>query len=440
MKTVVKFEGQKNTIQGECKPREAMEILGLNPREWKVTARQVTDKALVYSIERVRSVALVSVAAPPQADPQVTITEPSTDTLVQAPPPPTIPESEITVDRNELEAVLKVVADVTGKRGLMPVLAMVKIDVVDKDTITMEATDLEVSYQVTIPAEPTVPTAFLVDAGLFIKEVRALDKTIQDVKITVKPSSIEINDRCELSASVTDEFPQIEPLPPEDALTYPLPNLASALTCVLPAVSTDETRYMLTGVFFDIASGRVVATDGFRLHRAHLDKYACPAFTIPRRAAVIFAKYDAVEITFAGKRVSVPIAGGTFITRVIEGDFPDADSVWPDVSTYEKVHFKARDFLDLIPGVLPVSNGSQIKMTINGRIDIEAESESGKYSWHVPADSTLNGGTAVININSKFLVDAIKAYQDSEEIDIAFPKSYGALVVNEQALIMPIRQ
>ena len=99
----------------------------------------------------------------------------------------------------------------------------------------------------------------------------------------------------------------------------------------------------------------------------------------------------------------------------------------------------AKDFLELIPGVLPVSNSFEIEMTINGRIDIKAESDSGTYNWHVEADSTLDGVPKVMRLNSKFLVDAIRAYRESEELDIAFSADYGPIVVNEQALIMPIR-
>ncbi|HVN96218.1 MAG TPA: DNA polymerase III subunit beta, partial [Syntrophorhabdaceae bacterium] len=202
---------------------------------------------------------------------------------------------------------------------------------------------------------------------------------------------------------------------------------------------TDETRYLLTGVCFDLASGFIVATDGFRLHKAAVDTCKCPSFILLKRAAGLLAKYGADGITFAQNKASATLVGGTFITRLIEGQYPDFHSVWPDISTYEKVHFKAKDFLELIPGVLPVSNSFEIEMTINGRIDIKAESDSGTYNWHVEADSTLDGVPKVMSINSKFLVDAIKSYGDSEKIDMSFPRDYGAIIVNEQALIMPIR-
>ena len=54
MKTIIQYEGQKTTIQGKSSPREAMEICGLDSKEWKVASKEVTDKAALYILERIR--------------------------------------------------------------------------------------------------------------------------------------------------------------------------------------------------------------------------------------------------------------------------------------------------------------------------------------------------------------------------------------------------
>ena len=89
MKTIVLYEGQKNTIQGECKPREAMEILGLNPKEWKVTAKDITGKAWTYTIVRVSSLVPVSSPEPkPQPESNLTMTDALTGETVKGPSVP----------------------------------------------------------------------------------------------------------------------------------------------------------------------------------------------------------------------------------------------------------------------------------------------------------------------------------------------------------------
>jgi DNA polymerase III sliding clamp (beta) subunit (PCNA family) len=81
-------------------------------------------------------------------------------------------------------------------------------------------------------------------------------------------------------------------------------------------------------------------------------------------------------------------------------------------------------------------------MTINGRIDIETQSASGSYKWYVPADTTLEKNTSKkLRLNCRYLMDAIKAYAFDENVILCFPDegTYGAITINDKALIMPMR-
>ena len=129
MKTIIIHEGQKNTIQGECKPREAMEILGLNPKEWKVTAKNMTDKTATYMIEPAPSLAVVPACARQpgrrSAEPESPLALADLMTGSQLvgtgnEPQVTIPASEINVYREEFEAALQVICDIVAKKALMP--------------------------------------------------------------------------------------------------------------------------------------------------------------------------------------------------------------------------------------------------------------------------------------------------------------------------------
>lgn len=471
MKTVLRIEGIGTEVyEGNCSIREAMSLAGLVHSEWNVektkesatrteytlTSKQAvqTDTGNVSSLPRPEERELAS-SVPQAQEAGDTIENTSSHehrseaagtqkglvaeaTASGHEAEPTIPTGEITIYREEFLSALQVVCDITARKALMPVLGTVKIEATPTN-VTITATDLELSYVTTFPAvlENNNATAFLVDAGILYKEVKALGKSVEDVVITANDRSIEINGRCVLPASLTDDFPEV---PRIEGTQIPIKNLTSALACVLPAVSTDEARYILTGVCFDLSAGCLIGTDGFRLHRATVDTADVTQFVLPRRAAGILAKYGSDSVTVTGTRLSSPLVGGIFTARLIEGNYPDHTGIWPDTGVYNRVHFNAKEFLDLLPGILPVSDDAKIDMTINGRIDIEAESVTGSYKWFVPAESTLTGESQVITINSKYLVDAIRAYASSEEIEIAFPSDYAAIVVNEQALIMPIRR
>lgn len=472
MKTVLRIEGIGTEVyEGNCSIKEAMSLAGLVRSEWNIEKTKESKTKTEYVLTRKQQEAepetgkVLYLPRPNESEADFPVpqeheevgdmiegarSEDGPDAAgVQPALPngatangdeavPAIPAGEITVNREEFLSALQVVCDITAKKDLMPVLGTVKIEATAKN-IKITATDLELSYATTILAEleNNDETAFLVDAAILYKEVKALGKSTGDVMIKVNAESIQINGRCVLPASSTQDFPEVESI---EGTQIPVKDLKAALDCVLPAVSTDEARYILTGVCFDLTSGCLVGTDGFRLHRATVDKMDVAQFVLPKRAASILAKYGTESITVNETRLSSPLVGGTFTARLIEGNYPDHSNIWPDASSYNKVHFKAKDFLDLLPGVLPVSDDAKIDMTINGRIDIEAESVTGSYKWYVPAQGTLTGESQTITINSKYLVDAIRAYAASEEIEIAFSSGYAAIVVNEQALIMPIRR
>lgn len=430
MKTVLRIEGMgRQVFEGDCSVKEAMNLAGLNRSEWKVEK----TKESVTKVEYTLTTKIIAPVAAPQDSGEI---EEETDgQSLESIAPASQMEFTITIPRDELQAVLQVIIDIIPKQMMNPALAMVKI-VSAEESITLSATDLERSFSVSIPATGT-QAAFLVDASLLAREVKALHKDIEDVVLTASGDMVHINDRCALHLSDVEEFPE---LPEVTGEAVTISNLTAALRAVLPAVNLDQARYTLTGVYFDFARGKLVATDGIRLHMETIAAVDMKACLVPRPAAVMLHKYQATEIIISEKHLSAALMGGTFTARFMEGKFPDYAGIVEGIRNEHTAKFQADEFLALVPGVLPVSESSAIDMTINGRIDIDAESSAGSYKWHVPATSNLTDGTVKhIRINCKYIMDAIKAYADSETITMTFPEAYGAITINEKAVIMPIK-
>jgi DNA polymerase III sliding clamp (beta) subunit (PCNA family) len=444
MKTVLRIEGKGTQVfEGDCSVKEAMNLAGLTRSEWKIEKTKESATKIEYAITPKPVIAKMPPvqlyqshpASPPTPETDEIEEETDEQSLDSIAPAPQM-EFTITIPRDELQAVLQVIIDIIPKQMMLPALSKVKI-VSTEDSIALSATDLEQSFSVSIPATGT-PAAFLVDASLLAREVKALHKSIEDVVLTASGDMVHINDRCSLHVSDVEEFPA---LPEVTGEAVSISNLTAALRAVLPAVNLDQTRYTLTGVYFDFARGKVVATDGIRLHMEDIAVIDTPACLVPRPAAVMLHKYQATEITISEKHFSAPLMGGTFTARFMEGKFPDYAGIVEGIKNEHTAKFQADEFLALVPGVLPVSESAAIDMTINGRIDIDAESSAGSYKWHVPATSNLiDGAIKHIRINCKYIMDAIKAYADSETITMTFPDAYGAITINEKAVIMPIRQ
>ena len=98
---------------------------------------------------------------------------------------------------------------------------------------------------------------------MLLAEVKALPEETESVEWLFKAGTASVNGRCDITTQDADEFPEMN-LPAFEGQA--IGNLAEALKAVMPAVSTDETRYALTGVYFDFASSKLVGTDGFRMH------------------------------------------------------------------------------------------------------------------------------------------------------------------------------
>jgi DNA polymerase-3 subunit beta len=466
MKTIVKFEGQKNTIQGECRPKEAMEILGLNPKEWKVTSKEITEKEAVYTIERRVPFYVVPKTETENTEPALEKTpdeeplqadsennEPSPE-KTEAPVPepqrettklqtesiPPAPPVRLHVNRAALAECLDICGMITTRPALMPILGDVHIQSLNEETIRISATDLEVSYAKDISGKTDAPLDACIPCKVLLSEIKALPDNIESLELIYHENKLSVNGRCTLFCGDPEEFPEIYPVKNEIA-AMKIDNLQDALKAVMPAISRDEARYSLTGARIDASRNKVIGTDGCRLHIEDIESdVPGPAVTVPFRTVSLLVKYGTDGLVIIGedeKEASFAVNGGNLKTRLISGTFPDYENVWPDNSI--KASFKTADILKLIQGAFPLSDTTGVSLTFNGDLEITSESKgTGLYQWKIPCDTTGVQGSMTVNFAPDFLVDAFKSYP-AEVTVIEMPETYGACVINKKAVVMPRR-
>ena len=421
MKTIFRIEGiGTEVIEGEgCTVREALNTIGLKPSEWKAEKVKETATRVTYEVTR---------KSPPAAKPA--------QTILALPPHP----KTITVKRQLITEALTVAVDIAAKKSLLPVLSFALIDTSTPGILTLFATNLEESWRVSIPCDSPEPVTCCIPIALTLQEVKALPKDISEVAFTFNKECLQVNDRCELHVSEADEYPS------EQIYSFgepvQLPGLLEALTKVAPAMSDDETRYNLTGARIDPAAGKVVATDGFRLHMDDVTPTAAPAVTVPRDAVKMAIKYavsDELKIAMKDDQeaaaVSLSMKGGTLVTRTIDGPFPDFTHLIPENPV--KLRFSSKDFLQLLAGANPLSKQT-VRLKANGTLTVEADGDSGAYSWQIPCESEGTKNTFSLTFNPKFLVEALKSFQYETAV-MLIPETYGACVINQKAVVMPVR-
>ena len=260
---------------------------------------------------------------------------------------PAAPKAKPTGFRVDLVAALALVNKVIERRNTIPVLSKVLL-VAQGDALVLKATDLDMELTVSVDAPgvgvwtATVPAA---DLG------RIVSKGSGDVVLAPYPDGerIEIMVGNALSTLTTlpaeDYTPLVGFSEIAEAVTFsmPAPPLAAMLRFVRPAVSTEETRYYLNGVYmhstFEAGQPllRFVATDG---HRMNLDEMpapvganAVPGVIIPRKAVdvvtAVLAGQEAVEVSVTGQKVEFKAGRITLLSKVIDGAYPDYARVVP---------------------------------------------------------------------------------------------------------------
>lgn len=353
-------------------------------------------------------------------------------------------DTSVSFDRKELEAALNTARDFIETRATMPILTHVLLKaphVAGKDVCQLTATDLEKSWTKVIPCKGS-SIDICIPLAVLLREVKALHSEITEVKLRFSEKSVNVNGRCEILTLPGNEFPKLTECKGVD---IDIPDLPGKLNRVLPAAGDKDTRYVLNAIMLDTRNGHLVATDGHRLHLETVpSSKEGKQIIIPRETAHVAVKYLAsniISIDCAEQLISFSLDGGIMVSRLIEGTYPDYKVVIPKEKP-KKIKFQGSEFLKILEGALPlVTSGNAIKMSVNGRIDIETRNpDLGNYRWHIPCESEGIKGF-IIGFNAQYLIDAIKSFTTKEDNNVLMELKdpLSPCLINGKAVVMPIR-
>lgn len=229
--------------------------------------------------------------------------------------------------KQDLSRLLSQVTKAVNSRNTIPILGHVRL-VATNGTLTATATDLDLEITGSIPVEGN-DCAFTVDAKMLAGIVGKLSGdtvTIEpaDNRATVKAG----RSRFTLDTLPVDDFPSMSA--GEFATEFDV-DLAALVAPVQFAISTEETRYYLNGVYFHTAEGRLaaVATDGHRLSRHYGEpRDHFDGVILPRKLVSILPKGN-VRVSLSARKVRIRADETTITSCVIDGTFPDYQRVIP---------------------------------------------------------------------------------------------------------------
>lgn len=251
------------------------------------------------------------------------------------------------------EILLKPLQRVTGaleKRQTLPILANVLM-IVEEKRLSLIATDLEIEVITHLPLTDSVQEGKLVVSGKKLMDIcKALPEQamisfeMSDQKVLIKA----LRSRYVLACSASDHFPRMTESALEVELTVSQATLRQLLEYTSFAMAQQDVRYYLNGLcwIFSDKELRVVATDGHRLATLALPIEATLAqsreIVIPRKAVLemqrLFLEGDEqIGLVMAKNHLRVVMSHSTFVTKLIEGKFPDYRRVFPQQSGHQLV-------------------------------------------------------------------------------------------------------
>ena len=359
---------------------------------------------------------------------------------------------KIIIEKNSILQPISRVVSITEKRSLMPILSNILIHF-KKEGTTAYSTDLEVSAITSIECFPEEEKKVVVHGRKFLEILRELDSG--DVIIQLDENIMSIKQKkTEITLSLQDaeEFPETKEMGGKEEFFLKGNQLIEMIGKVGFAVSVDETRYILTGMFMKGAqdSIAVVGTDGFRMALYEKKIEGLRAFhgiTIPKRSISELEKVindgDDVKISIEDKHVQFSTEKIKIISRIIEGSFPDYENVLPTANT-NMATIGRDDFLKgLKRASAIIGRAEPVRMTISDRgMVIDAESDIGKVKEEI--EIKYEGDEISLNFNVRFLLEVV-THVLADNIVVAVPKTYGAVLFRGeddeeyQNIVMPIR-
>ena len=290
---------------------------------------------------------------------------------------------KISIERGALLRAVAQAQSVVERRNTIPILANVLIEA-EGDAVRFRATDLDIEVVDRAPATVERAGGTTVSAVTFHEIVRKLPDgalvTLADDAAAGRLSVSAGRSHFTLATLPKEDFPVMASSEYAANFAAPAPVLRRLFDKSRFAISTEETRYYLNGVYMHVAEGeegptlRCVATDGHRLARIDAPLPAgaeeMPGVIVPRKTVGELRKLlddDDTEIAVSVSETKVRFATPdiTLTSKVIDGTFPDYGRVIPQNNT-RRLEVDAADFARAVDRVATVSSerSRAVKMTM----------------------------------------------------------------------------
>jgi DNA polymerase-3 subunit beta len=362
---------------------------------------------------------------------------------------------KLTIERAALLKALAHVQSVVERRNTIPILGNVLLSAGD-DGLAFSATDLDMEIADGAPAHVESPGQITAPAHTLYEIVRKLPEGAEvslgfsgaDPRLAVQAGRYKVN----LPVLPAGDFPVM----PSDGLSNGISLEAADLTRLIDktrfAISTEETRYYLTGIYLHtvVSEGRsllrAVATDGHRLALAEMaapeGASGAPGVIVPRKTVqearrLLEDAGEAIDLRLSGQKIRFDFGRATLTSKVIDGSFPDYTRVIPRenhrVMTVDNALFAAA--VDRVATISSEKSRS-VKLSVeSGRVILTVRNmETGQAVEELEVD--YDGDPFEIGFNARYLMD-VTAQIGGETTEFRFVDRAAATLLDPVLVLDP---
>ena len=328
----------------------------------------------------------------------------------------------VTIERSGFLKALNHVQSVVERRNTIPILSNVLVQA-KAGQVKLTATDLDIEIVESVPAEVTREGAVTVAAHMLYDIVRKLQDGAQlELEQTGDSGRVSIHagkSRFALQALPPEDFPDLSSGDMGNTFSLAAKDLKFLIERTRFAISTEETRYYLNGIYFhEVAKAnvlRAVATDGHRLAQAELPlptgATGMAGIIVPRKTVLEVVKLlegedGEVEVAVSSSKIRFTVGRLKLTSKLIDGTFPDYERVIPR-NNDKVMEADTKIFAEAVDRVSTISfeksravklniSADKVTLTVNNPDSGSAEEEVAVGYSHGPIE---------IGFNSRYLLD-----------------------------------
>jgi DNA polymerase III subunit beta len=369
----------------------------------------------------------------------------------------------VSVMQENLARGLGIVSRAVSSRATLPVLANVLLKT-ENSGLKLTATNLEIGINCWVPGKVESEGEITVPAKLLTDLVSSLPNQKIDLVLSAKDRTLKVSSggsRSSIKGIDADEFPVVAAIGDTPATTVDARALRDALSEVVFAAATDESRPILTGVLtkFNGDSMTLAAADNYRIavRTCTLGRAVAPELVIvvPARSYAELVRIlpdaeQAIEITVTPNKSQVlfHVEGIDLVSRLIEGQFPNYEPVIPTghgsravldreafLAGARRASIFARDSANIVKVELGGEAGDGVAITAHAA-DVGDNADN--------LEANVEGSPTTIAFNARYLIDVLANLSAEEAVlELSGPLAPGVIRGIDRDdyvhVIMPVR-